>query len=58
MHTVESGLSRQFFWHLAKFNLTYGSRDIKWQGNYGAGGAAAAAVGVKYDSMHYNIKVI
>ena len=30
MGTIESGLSRRFFWHLAKSDRTYGSWDINW----------------------------
>ena len=46
MHTVESSLLRQFFWHLAKSNWTYSSKDIKCQENYG--GAGVAGVGAQY----------
>ena len=58
MHTVESGLLRQFFWHLAKSNPTYGSWDIKcWEncGSAAVGAAVAVAAGVQYDSIHYDI---
>ena len=59
MHTVESGLLRWFFWHLAKSNRTYGSRDIKCWENYGAaaaaGAGAAAAAAAQYNSIHYDI---
>ena len=41
--TVESGLSRCFFWNLAKSDQTYSYRDIKSQKNSRA--AAAVAVG-------------
>ena len=60
MHTVESGLLRQFFWHLAKSNPTYGSWDIKcWEncGSAAVGAAVAVAAGVQYDSIHYDIYI-
>ena len=48
---VEFGLSRSFFWHLAKSDWTYSSWDINCQENSGAGAAGAvAAVGVHYVS--------
>ena len=43
MGTIESGLSTCFFWHLAKYDQTYHSGDIKcWENS--RGGAAAVAV--------------
>ena len=44
MHIIESSMSRQFFWHLAKSNWTYGSWDIKCWGNYREEAVAVAGV--------------
>ena len=49
MGTIGSGSLRHFFWHLGKFDQTYGYVDIKcWE--YFRGGAAAEGGGVQYDS--------
>ena len=45
MDTIESGLLRRFFWHLAKSDWTYGSWDINCQENSRGGGAGAGAAG-------------
>ena len=52
MGTVESGLLRCFFWHLAKSNQTNGYGDINCWENSGrnGGGGGGAAGGVQNNS--------